>query len=81
MLSVRAIYNGEQLKLLEKVNLQKPQRVIVVFLDYLENEEEEAEKPLAAKDLHVLMEENPALDFLASEEEDIYSDEDLKVKF
>ncbi|MFM9951975.1 MAG: antitoxin AF2212-like protein [Saprospiraceae bacterium] len=80
MLSVRAIYDGKQLKLLEKVDIQEPKRVIVVFLDYPENEEKE-ENPITAKDLHDLMQENPALDFLVAEEEDIYSDEDLKVKF
>ncbi len=80
MLSISAIYDGKHLKLLQKVDIKKPQRVIVVFLDYPENGDEE-EHPLAAKDLHALMAENPALDFLAAEEEDIYSDVDLKVKY
>lgn len=81
MLSVRAIiYDGKQLKLLKKVDIKKPQQVIVVFLDYPENGDEE-EQPLSAQDLHALMAGNPALEFLAAEEEDIYSDEDLKVKY
>jgi hypothetical protein len=39
------------------------------------------EIPLTAKDLHALYAENPSFDFLAAEEEDIYADADLKVKY
>lgn len=39
------------------------------------------EELFEAKDLHALYAENPAFDFLDAEEEDIYSDEDLKVKY
>lgn len=79
MLSVRAIYDGKHLKLQKEIAIKKPQQVIVVFLDYPENGDEE--EPLTAKELHALLAKNPALDFLSSEEEDIYSDEDLKVKY
>jgi len=79
MLSVRAIYDGQKLKLAKELNISKPQQVIVIFLDYPDNGDEET--PLEAKDLHALYAENPAFDFLASEEEDIYADSDLKVKY
>jgi len=79
MISVNAIYDGTYLKLSRPLNIKKPQRVIVVFLDYPDDDDEET--PLAAKDLHALLAQNSALDFLSDEEEDIYSDEDLKVKY
>jgi hypothetical protein len=79
MLSVKAIYDGQKLKLAKELNISKPQRVIVIFLDYPDNGDEEA--PLTAKDLHAFYAENPSFDFLAAEEEDIYADSDLKVKY
>ena len=79
MLSVRATYDGQKLKLSKELNISKPQQVIVIFLDYPDNSDEEA--PLTAKDLHALYAENPSFDFLAVEEEDIYADTDLKVKY
>ncbi len=79
MLSVQAIYDGQHLQLLQKVSIKKPRRVIVVFLDDPENSEEEA--PLTAKELHPLLAANPAFNFLSAEEEDIYSDADLKIKY
>lgn len=33
MLSVRAIYDGKKLKLLDKVKIKSPKEVIVTFLD------------------------------------------------
>ncbi len=78
MLSIRATYDGQQLQLPPNLNIKKPQQVIVIFLDYPDEEEEE---PLSAQSLHSLLEKNPAFDFLAAEEEDIYSDADLKVKY
>ncbi len=78
MLSVRATYDGQILTLPKGLEIKRPHQVIVVFLDYPSAEEEE---PLTAKSLQVLLAENPAFDFLASEEEDIYSEEDLKVKY
>ena len=79
MISVSAIFDGTHLKLSKPLAIKKPQRVIVVFLDYPDDEDEEA--PLAAKDLHALLAQNAAFDFLSEEEEDIYTDEDLKVKY
>ena len=80
MHSVRAIYDGQNLKLLKQVDIKKPQQVIVIFLDYPDNGDEE-EVPLLAQDFSALFAENPAFDFLTDEEEAIYSDSDLKVKY
>lgn len=80
MLSVRATYDGRQLKLAKKLDIKKTQQVIVIFLDYPEQEDDEKE-PFTAKELHPLLVDNPALDFLKSKEEDMYTDLDLKVKY
>ena len=37
--------------------------------------------PLSARLLHHLLAQNPSFDFLHAEEEDIYSDADLQVKY
>lgn len=79
MLSVRATYDGQNLKLSKELNIKKPQQVIVIFLDY--PDDDDAEEPFTAKDPHALYAENPSFEFLAAEEEDIYADADLKVKY
>ena len=78
MLSVKATYDGKVLTLPKGLEIKRPHQVIVVFLDDLS---EEGEEPLTAKSLQTMLAENPAFDFLASEEEDIYSEADLKVKY
>ncbi|MBV6442401.1 MAG: hypothetical protein DYG98_06910 [Haliscomenobacteraceae bacterium CHB4] len=80
MISVRATYDGQHLKLSRPLNIKKPQQVIVIFLEYPEENGDE-ETPIAAKDLHALQAASPSFDFLTTEEEDIYSDADLKVKY
>lgn len=74
MLSVRAIYDGKELKLVEEVNIQSPKEVIITFLDPVDTDPTSAE-------IHKMLQEGGALDFLNDEREDIYSDDDLKVKF
>ncbi|MCX6583914.1 MAG: hypothetical protein NT166_27375 [Candidatus Aminicenantes bacterium] len=74
MLSVRAIYDGQELKLMEKVSIRRPRQVIITFLDTLESDP-------PADEMHKMLQEGGALDFLDDEREDIYSDDDLKVKF
>ena len=73
MLSVRAIYDGKQLKLLEKVDINKPTEVIVTFMQPVEED-------VSSEDTMEAAEKGGAFDFL-HEEEDLYSDEDLKVKY
>jgi len=71
MLSVRAIVEGNQLHFLDKIIIEKPQNVIVTFLennnaDFL--------------DMNSIAQNSGALDFLNNTEEDIYTDADLKIK-
>jgi hypothetical protein len=74
MLSVKAIYDGKNIKLLEKVELNKPAKVIVTFLD-----DEGAD--ISNDEILYVAEKGGAFDFLNDPDEDIYSDKDLKVKY
>ncbi|MCF8233709.1 MAG: hypothetical protein K9G67_02225 [Bacteroidales bacterium] len=73
MLSIRAIYDGKKLKLIDKVKVSSPKKVILTFL-------EDPEDEMTYEELHGLAEESGALDFL-EEEPELYSDDDLKVKY
>ncbi len=79
MLSVRAVYDGREFKLKEKVSVKTPKEVIITFLDPVENETEENVPD--SSEMHQMIQEGGALDFLNDEREDVYSDEDLKVKY
>jgi len=74
MLSVQGIYDGKKLKLFEQVNIHSPKKVIITFLDTIDEDPN-------SEELHFLLEKNGSLDFLKSKDEDIYSDKDLKVKY
>jgi hypothetical protein len=73
MLSIRGTYDGKQLRLSDKVNINSPKRVIVTFLDE-ENDE------LSSDEMLLIVAQGGAFDFL-SEEEDTYSDKDMKVVY
>jgi len=75
MLSVRAIYDGREFKLREKVDVNTPREVIITFLDPPETEEP------TTTEIHQMIEDGGAMDFLFGDREDIYSDTDLKVKY
>ena len=75
MLTVKAIYDGKNLKLLDKVSIKKPTNVLVTFLD------DESDSEIANEDLLLLAEKGGAFDFLNDPEEDIYTDDDLKVRY
>ena len=64
MLSVKGIYDGEKVKLLENIIIQNPCKVIVTFV------EEDAE----VKSLRQYSADEDAFDFWKAEEEDIYQD-------
>ena len=72
MISVRAIYDGSTLKVLDDVEVTSPRQVIVTFLD---------DNDLAGFTMNRIAMEGGGLDFLAEEEEDIYTDEHLKIKY
>jgi len=74
MLSVKGTYDGKQLKLAEKIKIRSPKKVIVTFLDAVDDE-------LSGEELHVIAQKGGSFDFLNNEEEDIYSDKDLKVVY
>ena len=74
MLSVEAIYDGKNLKFNEQIKVNSPQEVIVTFLD-------ESEEDHHTGSMHGIAMKGGAFTFLESEEEDIYTIEDLKVKY
>lgn len=74
MLSIQGIYDGKKLKLFQHIEISSPKKVIITFLDNIEDE-------ISSNELHYLVEKGGAFEFLNREEEDIYSDKDLKVKY
>jgi len=73
MLSVKAIYDGKEIKFLEKVNISSPKKVIVTFLD--------DDNELSSEVIYKLAEEGGSFEFLKEPGEDIYTDEKLKIKY
>ena len=74
MLSVKAVYDGKKLKLSEKVDIHTPHEVIITFLD-------DPKDDVTSLLVQQMAMEGKAFDFLNEQEEDIYSDDDLKVKY
>ena len=77
MLSLQATYDGRQVRFLDYAKLPKIRRtrpVIVTFPD-------SAKKDITCHELHSAAQHGRAFDFLANEEEDIYSDADLKRRY
>ena len=80
MLSVKAIYDGKHLKLLEPVDIHTPQEVIITFLQ----DNPDTIMPatdVRGSDIQRLIEGSEAFSFLTNQEEDVYTDADLKVKY
>lgn len=74
MISVQGIFDGKKLKLLERVRIHSPKKVIITFIDSIEDD-------ITSEALHLLADKSGSFDFLKSKSEDIYSDKDLKVKY
>ncbi len=74
MISVKALFDGKKIKLLEKINISEPQEVIVTFLGTDKDE-------LLHQEIYKIAETGGSFDFLNAPDEDIYSDNDLKVKY
>lgn len=74
MLSVKAIFDGKNIKLLKNVEVKKPRNVIITFLD-------EDDSEISNSELLMVAEKGGAFDFLDDPDEDIYSDKDLKVRY
>lgn len=80
MLGVKAIYDGKSLKLLEPVDVQTPQEVIITFLQDNPNVAI-PNSDVRGAGIQRLVERSQVFAFLADEEEDVYTDADLKVKY
>ena len=74
MLSITGIYDGKKLKLFKSIKINSPKKVIVTFLDS-DNDE------ITSEELHFISDRGGAFDFLNNKREDIYTDNDLKVKY
>ena len=92
MLSVRAIYEGNKIHFFDDLNVEndKPQLVIVTFVDQIETDISKYqlkksvktdEYDISNQEIHEILVKSKSFEFLYSEEEDIYSDEDLKIKY
>lgn len=73
MRSVKGLFDGKTIKLLEKVDIKQKQEVIITFL----GRRDEA----VHHEIYQIAETGGAFDFLNASEEDIYTDDDLKVKY
>ena len=73
MLSVEAIFDGERIKMPE-INISRPCKVIITFLEEPSQSEDE-------EIFDMLLKSDSAFEFLKSEQEDIYTDDDLIERF
>ena len=73
LLSVEAVYDGDKIKM-PAIKMHKPCKVIITFLEVLSQSEDEYI-------FDMLLTSDPAFDFLKSEQEDIYTDNDLMERF
>lgn len=74
MLAVKGLFDGKNVRLLEKVRVKLPQKVIITFLETDENKE-------LREWIYKLAEVGGSFNFLNDYKEDIYSDADLKVRY
>jgi hypothetical protein len=74
MLSVKAVYDGKELKFNEEIHVRTPHAVIVTFLD-------EPNDEITSSLVQQIAAEGGSFNFLDNPDEDIYSDNDLKVKY
>jgi hypothetical protein len=73
MLSVKGIYDGEKIQLLDEVKIKSPQKVIVTFLEETDDE--------IQKEIYNAAGKSSSFEFLKEPAEDIYTDKDLIVKY
>ena len=81
MLSVRGIFDGIKLRLFERVDIKEPQEVVVVFLNDKNSSNSQRENEISGKEIQHYINENKAFDFLKNDDEDIYTDDNLKIKY
>lgn len=73
MLSVKGIYDGGKICLIEEVKVKGPRKVIVTFV-------EESEEVLQQA-IYTVADKGTTFSFLKEPEEDIYTDKDLRVRY
>ena len=73
LLSVEAIFDGKKIKMPE-INIHRPCKVIITFLEEPSQSEDE-------EIFDILLKSDSAFEFLKSEQEDIYTDDDLIERF
>lgn len=78
MVSVRALYDGHHLNLLEKVDIKTPQEVIVIFLNL---DATSLADDIQSSEIANMVQDSGGLDFLYDSGEDIYTDQDLKIRY
>ncbi len=92
MLSVRAIYDGNNIHFFDQfiVERNKPLFVIITFVDKIDVDISKYlirysvktdEIDISNNEIQQLLANGKSFDFLNVAEEDIYSDEDLKIKY
>jgi hypothetical protein len=64
MISIKGIYDGKTLKLLEAINVQSPKKVIVTFVDDLDDNEQ----------VRQYASQTDSFSFWAEPAEDLYQD-------
>jgi hypothetical protein len=75
MLSLNGIIDGQNLILNKRIVFSTPKKVIITFLD------EDIYPELKQNEIMILAVSGRAFNFLDNENDDIYSDNDLKVKY
>jgi hypothetical protein len=77
MLTVKAKFDGKHLTLAENVEVTREEEVIVVFL----NRNNLSESEVSGNQIQSMVMDSGSLSFLKLDQEDVYSDKDLKVKY
>jgi len=77
MLAVKGLYDGENIKLIDRINLSYSQSIIIVFPEVTEA----LEDTIIQKNIYALAETGGSFDYLNDPAEDIYSEKDLKARY
>jgi len=76
MVSIKAKYDGMRLVFAEKIELSKEEEVMIVL-----NRKKLIEDEVSGIEIQSLIMDSGSLSFLEAEDENVYSDKDLKVKY
>lgn len=92
MLSVRALYDGNNIHFFDNFTIErnKPQFVIITFVEKIDTDISNLmvkstvktdEFDISNFEIQQLLANGKSFDFLSADDEDIYSDADLKIKY